>query len=236
MVPLGLAQTDVAKAIGGLWGFTKYIDDFQTIAVVSASTIMCDTQWVVDYGGGSVGSLGFFSPSNAQHPGECTFRTGAVSGDSVTICKGTGITNHVYSAPDVTSFCWVVAVDVVTNVVAEVGLSDILGTDANAVVFYASAAGSAVNWHCSCSRLGVSTGSDIDSGVAFTAGVRYKLEAINTTGSQWEFFINDVHVARITTNLPTAVLNAGAFIKTTNAANKTLIADYTHLLMGNLAR
>jgi hypothetical protein len=113
---------------------------------------------------------------------------------------------------------------------ARFGLQDTTGgaDNANGIYFeYAGTAGGTINW--ACKTAAASTRTSIDSGVAVVAGQWYKLSfAINDAGTSVGFYIDNVLITTISTNIPTNAIAPAVRVVAgaTNVAAKSTDNDY----------
>jgi hypothetical protein len=114
-----------------------------------------------------------------------------------------------------------------------VGLQTSTGTgdSANGIYFeYAGTAAGTINW--SCKTASASTRTTVNSGVAVNAGQWYKLTfVVNQSGTSVGFYIDNVFITSITTNIPTVAVAPAFRIVTgaTNVANKSADVDYMNI-------
>lgn len=113
---------------------------------------------------------------------------------------------------------------------ARVGLGDgsAVADEANGIYFqYTGTAGGTINW--SCKTASASSRTTVDSGVAVSAGTWYKLCAVvDATATNVDFYINNIYIVTITTNIPTAGISPAIRIVSggTNAAAKNFDIDF----------
>lgn len=123
------------------------------------------------------------------------------------------------------------------NALVIIGFADTTAAATNAIVFQYSNVGGSILWTCRCTAGGVSTSIPVAVGV--NPFVNYQL-AIKATNAQVEFFIDNVLVQTIATNVPnTSAKFAPVIIARRTAGsgtNNALVVDYYNYRIQNTSR
>ncbi len=112
----------------------------------------------------------------------------------------------------------------------KVGLSSDVNTFGNNAVYFDRSLAS--NWHAVCRASSTSTSTD--TGVSVASGTWYFLEAVQTVGVSWEFFINGASVATITTNRPSAALFPEVWVDHEVSVDHSIDVDNFYLVSVSL--
>jgi hypothetical protein len=109
------------------------------------------------------------------------------------------------------------------------GLFSTTATQVDAVRFIYNDSINAGNW--TISTINASTVTNTDSGIAVAADTWYKLRAVvNAAATSVEYFINDVSVGTVTTNIPTVnIAPRASMAKTVGTAARMVYVDYFRL-------
>ena len=116
---------------------------------------------------------------------------------------------------------------------AEVGLQDTTGSTETANGVYVSYSGTAagtINWNCKTSSASTRTSTSSGTAAAANTWVKFTI-VVNPAGTNVDYYVNNLFVAAITTNIPTTPIapNIHLWAGATNTAAKSLDIDFYKL-------
>ena len=146
--------------------------------------------------------------ASADHPG--VFATSAQSNGFryIFFGQGSSLAGQMYLGGGEIEYNWVFSIatlsDVTNGYILSLGLGDFgtVALAANGVYFSYSDTINSGNWTLNC--IDATTATSTDSGVAVTTGWHKASCVINALGTSAEFFIDEVSIGTVATNLPTA--------------------------------
>ncbi len=168
----------------------------------------------------------------ANHPGVFAVTTGNTNGDGFQFHRGVegNIGAGCILGSDVGIMEGVVQFSAITTIYFHMGYADTLAANTNSILIYFDTTASA-NWRIYCSSAGVAT--DTDTGIPAAAG--WTALRIHRTGSSnVDFYVEDVLVGSITTNIPGAVDLSPVFRGFTRTAS-TRRFDFDYVSMTSAA-
>lgn len=182
-----------------------------------------------------------------NHPGIVRMETGnpVATAQTVALVRGTNSNNAnqesiaQMSANDVDYMEFVVrCTGTITLAVYRAGLMDdgLLSTAGAHGIFFRLQPSTDTSWHVVARNSSVET--DTDTGVVAVAGTWYKLQAIRTGATAFDFYINDVLVASISNaNVPTTDLCQMVMsVQSTTATNRQFDIDFAAFAGNSVVR
>jgi hypothetical protein len=209
----------------------RVFEDFTNASATSLS--IGDLGWTRTVNG-TVANLTKPNPTAQNEVGLISATTGTTAGGRATVSLGTAL---LYFGGGETEYEWRAKVatlsDETNTFVFYCGLGSNAGAgDMGNGVYFEYRQTSSPNWRYKTATN--NTRSDGTSSVAVVANTWYRLKAVvNATGSSVEFFIDDVSVGTLTSNIPTASNRLSAPLmkieKTVGTTARTAQADYFYL-------
>jgi hypothetical protein len=194
---------------------------------------------------GSVNGSIILPGATAEHPGILTMRTGVggAAGSQMTIARWQGATaanNGFLPTAKLEQKIWILSLTQLTLTRNWFGLSDSPGSSvpANALLFKQDLVllGNG-NWWC-VNRASSVDSTPVDTGIPVISGQFYRLAIKQAVAGTITYEIDGVQVASISTQVPTANLNAGGFGSTNanSGVQQDVAIDYAGLASKTLTR
>ena len=169
-----------------------------------------------------------------DHPGIIVRQSSATNNQINTLFPSRLVTNLTIHTNNLSRFTWIIRFPTaITNHSFRLGVSADWSTNTPTNAIFFRKANTDANWILVSRAGGLETTAN--SGVAPALNTWYKLEVIKLVGSI-TYYINDVLVGTISTNLPNAGVNYGNAIQNNTAAAYSLEIDYFSLLTTDLIR
>lgn len=221
-----------ARSMSRVVFWDDFLTGFGVTAPIAGNTYFySDTTWMCEAGGssGSVAIKDEGASGASLSIGRIDVTTGATSGSSVVLYKGSAATTRWIRADQVSSFKVRAGLSSASNVAFALGLSStVYGGAEAAYVYFDTSLDTTV--HAFSADTAGATSNDTDTNIAPGTTTRvYEIRKSKSSALDWEFYIDGVLKATQTMSTKARAMNIHLLVITRTNSARTLTVDYVKL-------